>query len=270
MLTRVEEQRQTILGDIGDLSLQKEGELSDARAHQKRPKSGLASTSWYFSQRDSRWGSDNIGLSRTKMENYGCAVTSVAMVLRYHGVSIDPGFLAKQKIFSHDLIVWPSSWQGIERIGSTAHGNIDWDVIDDELKRDNVVIVFIRANGRGAGHYVVVHHKDKEGRYIDHDPYWGPNIFLDSTRENIGILYSSGTSIDQMIVYHSSADRSKISAANDADSGETESETEATAEEKAKAKACNESGGTWDEVKKTCACPSKYKLNKDSGKCKKQ
>lgn len=270
MLARVEEQRQTILGDIGDLSLQKEGELSDARAHQKRPKSGLANTNWYFSQRDSRWASDNIGLSRTKMENYGCAVTSVAMVLRYHGVSIDPGFLAKQKIFSHDLIVWPSSWQGVERIGSNAHGNIDWDVIDDELKHDNVVIVFIRANGRGAGHYVVIHHKDKEGRYIVHDPYWGPNIFLDSTRENIGILYRSGTSIDQMIIYHASGDRSKISAQDDSEGDDTEGRTEATAEETAKAKACNESGGTWDEAKKTCTCPNKYKLNKDTGKCKKQ
>ena len=49
---------------------------------------------------------------------------------------------------------------------------------------------------------MVIHHKDDNGKYVVHDPYWGPNIFLDSTRENIGVLYGSSTSIDQMIIYH--------------------------------------------------------------------
>lgn len=202
MLKRFEAEKETLLGDLDELSSSKSGELNIAQSNQAKPTSGLASTDWYFSQRDSRWGGDNIGFSNTKMSKYGCAVTSVSMVLKYHGVSITPGLLARQPIFSNDLIVWPEVWQFVRRVGGYSHGNIDWKVVDQELGDHNPVIIFVRANGRGAGHYVVVHHKDDDGKYVVHDPYWGPNIFLNSTRENIGVLYGSNTSIDQMIIYH--------------------------------------------------------------------
>jgi len=270
LLERVEAQRQTLLGDISELSSQKEGELSEVRSQQKKPKAGLASVNWYYSQRDSRWADDSIGLSRTKMESYGCAVTSVAMVLRYHGVNIDPGMMAKQRVFYHDLIVWPSSWQGVQRVASIAHGNIDWDVIDDELKNDNPVIVFVRANGRGAGHYVVVHHKDKNDEYIVHDPYWGPNMYLDSTRENISILYGSSTSIDQMIIYHNNkGSASKVEEEGDSEKDDTASSPKPSASPSAtpavasKSDLCEDSGGSWSSSKKECKCPSGKKLKND-------
>lgn len=202
LLKRVEAQKQELLGDIDELSASKASEFNYVQSHQKKPTSGLASNDWYFSQRDSRWGSSDIGHSNTKMSKYGCAVTCVSMVLRYHGVSIDPGILARQPIFTSDLIVWPDQWQFVKRSGGFSHGNINWDTIDDEIAKRNPVIVFVRANGRGAGHYVVIHHKDNDGKYVVHDPMWGPNIFLTSTKENIGVLYGSGTSIDQMIIYH--------------------------------------------------------------------
>lgn len=202
LLKRFEEEKQTLLGDIDELSASKSGELESTRSHQPKPTSGLASTDWYFSQRDSRWGGNNIGFSSTKMSKYGCAVTCVSMVLRYHGVNINPGILAHQPIFSNDLIVWPDQWQYVKRAGGYAHGNINWDTVDSEIADHSPVIVFVRANGRGAGHYVVIHHKDKNGKYVVHDPYWGSNMYLDSTRENISVLYGSGTSVDQMIVYH--------------------------------------------------------------------
>ncbi len=202
MLKRVEAEKQTILGDLDELSASDAGELNIVQSNQEKPTSGLASTDWYYSQRDSRWGGNNIGFSNTKMSKYGCAVTSIAMVLRYHGIGMDPGILAHQPIFSNDLIVWPDMWQYVKRIGGYSHGNIDWKTVDNELADHNPVVVFVRANGRGAGHYVVVHHKDNKGKYVVHDPYWGPNMYLDSTRENIGTLYHSSTSVDQMIIYH--------------------------------------------------------------------
>jgi peptidoglycan hydrolase CwlO-like protein len=202
MLVRVEQQKQELLGDIDELSGQKSSELAAVEATLSKPKSGLASTSWYFSQRDSRWGDQHIGFSNTLMKSYGCAVTAVAMVFRYHGVDIDPGSMAQQPIFSHDLIVWPKSWKGVNLVSSNAHGNIDWNVVDQELKNKNPVIVFIRATNRGAGHYVVVHDKDKSGDYVVHDPYWGSNIFLSSTRAYVSALYGGGTTVDQMIIYH--------------------------------------------------------------------
>jgi len=202
LLQRVEQQKQELLGDIDELSQQKSSDLAAVEATLKKPKSGLASTSWYFNQRDSRWGDQGIGYSNTLMKSYGCAVTAVAMVFNYHGANINPGTLAKQPIFSHDLIVWPKSWQGINLVSSTGHGNIDWDVVDTELKNKNPVIVFVRSTKRGAGHYIVIHDKDKNGDYVVHDPYWGSNIFLSSTRAYVGALYGSGTTVDQMIIYH--------------------------------------------------------------------
>jgi peptidoglycan hydrolase CwlO-like protein len=202
LLERVEAQKQDLLGDIDELSQQKSSDLAAVEATIKKPKSGLASTSWYFNQRDSKWGDKSIGYSNTLMKSYGCAVTAVAMVFNYHGAQINPGTLAKQPIFSHDLIVWPKSWQGINLVSSTGHGNIDWNVVDTELKNKNPVIVFVRSSKRGAGHYVVIHDKDKDGNYVVHDPYWGSNIFLNSTRAYVGALYGSGTTVDQMIIYH--------------------------------------------------------------------
>ncbi len=202
LLSRVEQQKQELLGDIEELSSEKSSELAEVEATLEKPKAGLASTSWYFSQRDSRWGSQHIGFSNTQMKSYGCAVTAVAMVFRYHGVNIDPGELAQQPIFYHDLIVWPDQWKGIKLSSSHGHGNIDWNVVDQELKNKNPVIVFVKAVKRGAGHYVVIHGKDKNGDYVVHDPYWGSNIYLKSTRRLVGALYNSPTEVDQMIIYH--------------------------------------------------------------------
>jgi peptidoglycan hydrolase CwlO-like protein len=206
LLAKIEEQRNMILGNLDEMMSLKSSEIAAIELTMDKPKKGLASTSWYFSQRDSRWGSDNIGMSNTKMAEYGCAVTSVSMVFRYHGLRINPGYLAKQKIFYYDLIMWPNYWQGIRKVGSSVHGNIDWDEIDEQIKKDNPVIIFVGAKGKGAGHYVVIHNKDNKGRYIVHDPYWGPNLFLDSTRKLIATLYGSSTYIDQMIIYNRASD----------------------------------------------------------------
>ena len=202
LLSRVEAQKQELLGDIDELSSERSSELAAVEATIEKPKSGLASTSWYFSQRDPRWGDQHIGFSNTLMKSYGCAVTAVAMVLRYHGVDINPGSLAQQPIFYHDLIVWPKQWKGVELVSSTGHGNINWNTVDEEIKNKNPVIVFVKSTKRGAGHYVVIHGKDKNGEYVVHDPYWGSNLFLSSTKAYVGALYGSGTTVDQMIIYH--------------------------------------------------------------------
>jgi peptidoglycan hydrolase CwlO-like protein len=202
LLQRVEQQKQELLGDIEELSSEKSSDLAAVEASIEKPKSGLASTSWYFNQRDPKWGNQTIGYSNTLMKSYGCAVTAVSMVFNYHGADINPGTLAHQPIFSHDLIVWPKSWKGVNLVSSTSHGNIDWGVIDTEIKNKNPVIVFVKSTKRGGGHYVVIHGKDKNGNYVVHDPYWGSNIFLSSTRSFVGALYGGGTTIDQMIIYH--------------------------------------------------------------------
>ncbi|NTV40702.1 MAG: hypothetical protein HGA61_00285 [Candidatus Moranbacteria bacterium] len=202
LLKRVEEQKAELL-DI-DQFFASSGLSADN--YPKPDSKYFASTGWYFSQQDSRWGNLTIGKTKTLMKSYGCAVTSVAMVFKSHGTSITPGILAKQPIFSGDLINWPDVWEkpklSINAEGKS-HKNINWSTIDSEIVKGNPVIVYIGKSDKSGGHYVVVHHKDSKGKYVVHDPYFGANIFLDTSRALVGAMGSdSSTYIDQMIVYN--------------------------------------------------------------------
>jgi len=136
------------------------------------------------------------------MKDYGCAITCVSMVFRKNGSSTTPGKMAKEKIFYYDLIKWPSSWSpGISLASSISHGNVNWSTINSNISKGHPVIVFIKkTNGRG-GHYVVITGKDDKD-YIVHDPYFGANLYLGTSKSLVGKLGSdSGVKIDQMIIY---------------------------------------------------------------------
>ena len=211
LLFNVRNQRKTILGDINKLKREMQVEIAKIAAMAERPSENLASTSWYFSQNDPRWKDFTIGLSNSSVDDYGCAISSVAMVFKYYGIDIDPGRLSKQPIFYYDLIVWPTQWRFLDLKKNSYHKSggltkADWNLIDREIASGHPVIVFIKALGRSGGHYVVIHSKDKKG-YIVHDPVrWngqsGANIYLSTTQKYIGSIYKTNTIVDQMIVYH--------------------------------------------------------------------
>lgn len=210
LLFNVKNQRSTILGDINELKRKMETEIARIAALAERPSENLASTSWYFSQNDPNWKDMTIGFSDSTIDDYGCAMASVSMVFKYYGIDIDPGRLSKQPIFYYDLIVWPKQWRYLDLVKNSSHkseglNDDDWSLIDREIASGHPVIVFIRAKGH-AGHYVVVHSKDKKG-YIVHDPVmWngqsGANIYLSTTRKYLESIYKSNTVIDQYIIYH--------------------------------------------------------------------
>jgi len=205
MLANIEAQKKSLLGDLNRLRQQKADELARLKELLEKPPSEYwASLNWYYQQDDSRWAKTTIGISDSEMEDYGCAVTSVAMISTYHGSSITPGQLAKESIYAWDLIYWPRKWGSISCMNCPPPhiASFDWFRLDRELGAGNPVIVFVRANSRGAGHYVVVHHKTEDSRYVVHDPLFGANIYLDSTRVYISNLYETTTSLDQMIIYH--------------------------------------------------------------------
>ena len=205
MLANIEAQKKSLLGDINRLRQQKATELARLKELQEKPPAQYwASLNWYYQQDDSRWAQTNIGISDSKLGDYGCAITSVAMILKYHGISITPGQLTKESIYAWDLIYWPRKWGSIYCMNCPpAHtSSFDWFRLDRELGAGYPVIVFVRANGRGAGHYVIVHHKTEDGRYVVHDPLFGANIYLDSTLVYISNLYETTTSLDQMVIYH--------------------------------------------------------------------
>lgn len=199
LLKRVEEQKKELF-NFSEAS--NADELRDSVGKYPKPSKNLASTSWYFSQRDSRWANTRIGNSSSLMKDYGCAITCVSMVFRKNGSSTTPGKMAKEKIFYYDLIKWPSSWSpGISLASSISHGNVNWSTINSNISKGHPVIVFIKkTNGRG-GHYVVITGKDDKD-YIVHDPYFGANLYLGTSKSLVGKLGSdSGVKIDQMIIY---------------------------------------------------------------------
>lgn len=187
-----------------------ETEIARIAALAERPSENLASTSWYFTQNNPNWKDNTIGFSDSTIDDYGCAIASVAMVFKYYGIDIDPGRLAKQPIFYYDLIVWPKQWRYLDLVKNSGHrsGGLnedDWNVVDREIASGHPVIVFIKARGN-AGHYVVVHSKDSKG-YVVHDPMtWnnqsGANIYLSTTRKYLESIYKGKTVIDQYIIYH--------------------------------------------------------------------
>ncbi|MBL7155423.1 MAG: C39 family peptidase [Candidatus Portnoybacteria bacterium] len=205
MLAHIESQKKSLLGDLNRLRQLKAAELARLKELQEKPPTQYwASTNWYYQQDDSRWAKTTIGISDSRLEDYGCAITSVAMILKYHGTSITPGQLAKESIYAGDLIYWPRKWGSIYCMNCPPPhvSSFNWFRLDRELGAGYPVIVFVKANGRGAGHYVVVHHKTEDGRYVVHDPLFGANIYLDSTRVYISNLYETTTSLDQMVIYH--------------------------------------------------------------------
>jgi len=208
-LKKIEAQKKELLGDLDELYNANFAIIEELSLKLRKPKSGLASTSWYYSQKDSRWKNSNIGNSDSKMKDYGCAISSVAMVFTYHGQRITPKTLASKPIYYWDLISWPTSSAqiglggGLRLVSNTNHRGVNWGTVDSELKAGNPIILFISAKGK-AGHYVVVHGKDSNGEYVVHDPYFGPNIFLDSSMQLLSKLYGvsiSQRSMDQMILY---------------------------------------------------------------------
>lgn len=153
----------------------------------------------YFNQTDIRWAMMLIGggvyydpADPSYMWNYGCAVTSMSMVLKKWGVGIDPGTLSQSPIYRADLMAWqdvPGGFGGnIQVVGHGYGGTLDWGKIDNTLGSGNWVIVYIS----GVRHYVVLLGKEGDD-YKMHDPYFGPNLSFNSK-------YSKGA-VDEMVIY---------------------------------------------------------------------
>lgn len=127
--------------------------------------------SWgcYYNQRDSEWGNRGIGLSSSSMAEYGCLVTSMAMVASHYGKSLKPGDIAGSSapFLGSTAYMLQGTWNvnGVSmtrtRLGSSLAK------IDEELAAGRPVVVGIYG---GPDHFLVV--KAKEGSdYIIYDPF---------------------------------------------------------------------------------------------------
>ena len=125
----------------------------------------------YYNQRDSQWGSRGIGLSGEPMNQFGCLVTSMAMVSTHYGKKLMPGDIAgsASPFFGSTAYMNQGSWtvNGVTmtrtRIGYSSSS------IDGEINAGRPVIVGLYSSSNPS-HFIVIRGKDDRG-YIMYDPF---------------------------------------------------------------------------------------------------
>ncbi len=128
--------------------------------------------SWYYMQTGN---TTRLGNSPYTVSQYGCLITSIAMVATYYGHHVTPSDIASN----------PANFdsQGYLQVNSPAGTGINvgysqpvnWNTIDDEIANGHPVIVSIylpsvgAINRDGSSHFIVI--KGKSGnKYLMHDP----------------------------------------------------------------------------------------------------
>lgn len=123
----------------------------------------------YYNQRDSQWGNQAIGKSSSSMAEYGCLVTSMAMISTHFGKSLTPGQIASSSnpFWLNTAYMLQGSWSvnGVTmnrtRVGYSSSN------LDSALDSGSPIIVGI---GAGPDHFLVITEK-KDGKYIMRDPF---------------------------------------------------------------------------------------------------
>lgn len=131
---------------------------------------------WYYNQRDERWGKNYIGSSSEQVWEVGCLVTSMAMVMKKHGMGITPANVAaNSSYFFSDTAYTLLPWAG--GTFSTNWGYSQSDV-DSKLASGEPVIVGLKAGPMGM-HFIVLK-SGSGGNYIINDPWNGPDLNFSS------------------------------------------------------------------------------------------
>jgi peptidoglycan hydrolase CwlO-like protein len=127
--------------------------------------------SWgcYYNQRDSKWG--NIGLNRTSysLADYGCLITSVAMVYTHYGYKdVTPAVInADPDNFASYYPTYLKYTISADGVNSTRANTI----IDSELKAGRPVIVGVSYDGGPVPDHFVVLISGSNGNYQMNDPF---------------------------------------------------------------------------------------------------
>jgi len=135
-------------------------------------------------QQDGAWAGAPLGTSTTDtIGSAGCAITSVAMMLRYYGMNTDPGaFNAWLTVASgyafDDQLIW-SAVDGytVGRVRFSGWLGADLGLIDNELDAGRPVVAEVQLYGNQ--HFVLLTGYSAEGGLVINDPW-----FADSVRFN--------------------------------------------------------------------------------------
>ena len=153
----------------------------------------------YFSQCDSRWGSDKLGGDGPTICSQGCALTSAAMVMAYYGVDTDPkrlnNAIGRAGYDVNHYIYWSAvrnvchdEINQIEYFPGTVKP-FDTTVLNAHLDSGHPVIVNV------GGHFVVVTGRS-DGTYYINDPISSAKSTLDAYPNRVGMHIYSGNPPD--------------------------------------------------------------------------
>lgn len=132
----------------------------------------------FYSQKDSQWASQKLGTSNLTMGGYGCAVTSMAMELKFRGADVDPGKLnqwltANGGYSSGNLVDWAkaakfkgTTWLQFD--GSGTLGSLSQ--INTQLANRKLIIAMSN-RFPGSTHFVVIRGATPDGTA---GYYWDP------------------------------------------------------------------------------------------------
>ena len=120
----------------------------------------------YYNQRDSQWGNNSLGVSGLSVAEYGCLVSSVAMVASHQGISMKPIDIASNPgAFFGDTayLLNEFSVNGV----NVKKTHVSVSLLDSELSAGRPVIAGLYG---GPDHFIVILRKEGD-QYIMHDPF---------------------------------------------------------------------------------------------------
>ena len=169
----------------------------------------------FFSQRDERWRYLEMGPGGCKVGDEGCAMTDVAMLLKYYGSDADPGklntWLCNNGGYNNNCeIIWGTAANYDGPGGMTYIGGNDiednWSELDNQLSQGYPVIVKVDFNPDTepvTQHWVLVTHRSggsgNPSSYYINDP-WD----LSYTEKTLASYYRTfyGDTFFAMRIYH--------------------------------------------------------------------
>ena len=135
----------------------------------------------HYSQGDTAWGNEILG-SSASIRSKGCAITSVAMILKYYGRDVTPKtmdeYLDDNSGYSGDSVIWSTAFKCSESAdlkfgGRQVVTSGFKEVLDQRIADNKPTLARVDyADDANAtyNHFVVIVGRHKDGHYIMNDP----------------------------------------------------------------------------------------------------
>ena len=123
----------------------------------------------YFNQRDGQWGNQLLGNSDSTTAEYGCFVTSAAMVASYYKKDVKPSDIASNPLAFFSNTAYLNHQFSVKGVNfSITKTSMSTNTIDEELGAGRPIIVGLYGNP--PDHFIVIKGKNDKG-YIMNDPF---------------------------------------------------------------------------------------------------